>query len=368
MSQPKQVVIVGGSYAAISALKTIAASTKTQLSITVVAPSTKSFFNVAAPRLLVDPSLIPQTLFSLEETIQKSTELTIHESRFIHASADSLDLDQNELTIKTSDGKKEILRYDYLVIASGARSISPAWKLNHEKDYQYAVDEIEKLSSAIKDASSIAIVGGGPTGVETAGELATAYKNKHITLYTGSPAPLSAQLPNHSKSTIAKLEKLGVEIINDQRVTRTSTGVSYDGKSKDYDVVLEAQQLYPNTEFVPAAHLDSSKFLITDEHLRVPKHHNVLALGDVLSLGARSIVDLSYVQKPVFEKTVAREIGGDQRVQLKKYQRAGSVTILVPLGPSGGVGSISGWSVPSFLVWLTKARDYMIPRAKNLLE
>ena len=36
---------------------------------------------------------------------------------------------------------------------------------------------------------------------------------------------------------------------------------------------------------------------------------------------------------------------------------------IVPVGRGGGVGSIYGWRVPSWAVWLIKARDYMVPSA-----
>jgi hypothetical protein len=39
---------------------------------------------------------------------------------------------------------------------------------------------------------------------------------------------------------------------------------------------------------------------------------------------------------------------------------------VVPIGPQGGVGVIFGWRIPSFLVWLLKARTFGIDKAPGL--
>ena len=40
---------------------------------------------------------------------------------------------------------------------------------------------------------------------------------------------------------------------------------------------------------------------------------------------------------------------------------------VVPIGPSGGVGIIAGWRVPSWFVWLIKARTYFIEKADEIV-
>lgn len=43
-------------------------------------------------------------------------------------------------------------------------------------------------------------------------------------------------------------------------------------------------------------------------------------------------------------------------------------TQMVPIGPKGGVGAIMGWKIPSLMVWLVKAKTYMIEKAPETVS
>ncbi|KAI5950471.1 hypothetical protein KGF57_004286 [Candida theae] len=363
MSSTKQVIIVGGSYAAILALKTLLAATKAvKLDITVVAPNEKAFFNICVPRLLIENVSIEKIAFPLGESINNLVQGTIHRAIHIQSSVTQVDFNKKSVTI--ADGSE--LTYDNLILASGARSVSPIWKLDSIKDIDYTLDSIKEASAQIKNAKSIAIIGGGTTGVETAGELGHEFKGgKEIVLYTGSSGPLSKVLPNHVSSVTDKLKKLNIEIVNNQLVKKQgkSTIALEDGTTRDFDVILEAYKLLPNTEYLPQEVLDKRSYVITDEFFRLRDHHEVICLGDILALGQQSLVDLTYNQKPVFTKTVSCEVFGDSSVKLAPYVKPTKATVLVPIGRDGGVGAVFGFSIPSFVVWLAKSRNFVIPKA-----
>lgn len=71
-----------------------------------------------------------------------------------------------------------IMTYDVLLIATGANYSSP-WRENYDTLMNYANREAEilSISNEIKKNKSILIIGGGPTGVETASHIADFYKN-----------------------------------------------------------------------------------------------------------------------------------------------------------------------------------------------
>jgi NADH dehydrogenase FAD-containing subunit len=71
-----------------------------------------------------------------------------------------------------------IMKYDVLVIATGANYSSP-WREKYDTLMSYASREAEivSISNEIKRNKSILIVGGGPTGTETASHIADFYKN-----------------------------------------------------------------------------------------------------------------------------------------------------------------------------------------------
>lgn len=364
MSPTKLVIIVGGSYAAILALKTLLSTKDVKLDITMISPNDKAFFNVSVPRLLVENDSIKKTVFPLGESIDNLVKGTIHKAAHIQSSVKKVDFKSKSVII--ADESK--LNYDNLILASGTRSVSPIWKLDSVKSVDFTLDSIKETSAQIQKAKSIAIIGGGTTGVETAGELGHEYKGKKkIVLYTGSLGPLSIPLPNHVSSVTKKLEKLDIEIVNNQLVKKEgdSTIVFKDGTTRDFDLVVEAFKLIPNTEYLPDEVLDKNKYVITDEYFRVRDFHEVICLGDILALGQQSVVDLTYNQKPIFAKTVAYEVFDDLNVKLTPYVKPSKATIVVPIGRDGGVGVIYGWSIPNCVVWFAKSRNFMIPKASE---
>ena len=65
-----------------------------------------------------------------------------------------------------------------MIIASGARAKSPAFKLTNNNDQNYTIKAILELGDEIKAANNIAVIGGGSTGVETSAEIAFKYSDK----------------------------------------------------------------------------------------------------------------------------------------------------------------------------------------------
>jgi NADH dehydrogenase FAD-containing subunit len=68
-----------------------------------------------------------------------------------------------------------------LVLCTGAHYNSP-WRdgEKEQKTYQERDDECKQVREQIKNAKSILIVGGGATGVESAGYIAEKYSDKKI--------------------------------------------------------------------------------------------------------------------------------------------------------------------------------------------
>jgi NADH dehydrogenase len=142
-------------------------------------------------------------------------------------------------TIETSD---ETLEYDELVIATGSttnffglepdknllmplKSVPDALNLR-----SYLLQNLEKAYATYNDRHveeliNVAIVGGGPTGVELAGSLAEmkryilpkdfpgmSFENMQINLYEAAPRLLSGMSPRSSEKAVKYLEKMGVNV------------------------------------------------------------------------------------------------------------------------------------------------------------
>lgn len=227
-------MIAGGSYAAINAIKILAQSIIPRAlesnplfraTIIVITPNTESYWNIASPRLLVQPELLASNkdnlFYNLESTlrqfipIQSPHTLHILQGKVIHINGASNVVTymkvHNIPDADTSFAAHTVL-YDYLVLATGSSSSSPAFKSNGSSEQ--TITEIKNLAQQIKEASSVCIVGAGAVGVELAGELGFKYGDtKKITLYSGVGGTKEYGKLRSSKSAVTKLNALGVQTV-----------------------------------------------------------------------------------------------------------------------------------------------------------
>lgn len=350
-----KVVIIGGSFGGCYTLKQLRELSK-DLDIVIISPSDQIWFNVAAPRLLVEPHKIKDSFFSLDNYARK------YNASFIHGEVVSTSFETNSVTVRNGSDESSI-EYDFLVVASGTRN-GDMFKVN--KDSKNAASSLETAVEKIKKASTIAIIGGGPTGVETAGELAHDLSDKKITIYTGGKEPLERV---KISGATGKLERLKVEVVNGIRSKEINEiGNAYkvsfdDGTSKTFDYVIDTTLAEPFSGYLPRAILDNNGYVKTDAHLVVDGTSNVLAIGDIVAGGTRCIVDLKMGQLPVLAATAKRVIL--HSLTSSKEWKPVDNTLLVPVSRDGGVGKIFGWCVPSFLVWFLKAKSFMLEEAKK---
>lgn len=355
----KSIIIVGGSYSAVVALNAVLAL-KQKVTVTIIAPSEFTWNNTAAPRLLIELERKNETLVNLKELVEKKIAASIHEGAFIKSVVTAADLDE-----KTIIYNNETISYDYLILATGSRYESNAFKLSATEDHTSTLIAIDDLVSKINAAKSIAIIGAGPTGVETAGELGYNYgKEKKIDLYTGSSAPLPSLRDSTRKSAISRLKNLDINVINDVLIDNyTDTSLSHSGSTKNYDLVIPTFKSYPNTEFLSENVLNKNKYVNVDENFILENYSNVLAFGDVASTTPKSLADILYFQSKSVNASVKNWFG---ELNLVKYSNKSMM--VVPILRNGGVGELFGWSFPSFLIKQFKGKDFGIKSSKGFFS
>lgn len=239
-----QFVVAGGSYAAISAVKllckhvipqAVAMNPRFRAKITVIAPNKEAYWNVAAVRLIAEPDILKnhgnQIFFPLEESMRQHLPKTPkytspHILQVIQGKVLSIDSNNSMLTYLkltekgTSDHVDDFfchsVSYHRLILATGASSSSPAFKLNGSSEMTKAA--LREFQESTQKASSICIVGAGGAGVELAGELGYKYGNsKKIQLYSSFDGTLERLRHKIADGAINKLKHLGVETITNSR-------------------------------------------------------------------------------------------------------------------------------------------------------
>ena len=403
--------------------------------LVIVSPSTHIYWSIAAPRAIVGPEVVG------EEKLFKEIEEGFHRHRgsgtvFVQGEAVGLDLSARvcrvsvygregvkRASLAAGSGKRggaddafggriQLIPYHALILATGSSAHSELLSLHGT--HLSTIGALTAFHARAAAAKSIVVCGGGPSGVECAGQLAT-YLNytgrgpfrrkikepKHITLITGG----DRCLPNLKASVGAhaerKLRRLGVEIKHGVRVLAAqessipSTGTSGGGETRiqlndnstlTADLYIPCTGVEPNSAYAPPELRDRRGYIETHPStLRLTHPHagpRLYALGDVAAYSANYVLDV-YAAVPVLmhnllndllahEYALASPYGGnaDKIAELvdEGYSGRKVDSQLCPISRFGGAGMLVGVRVPSWVVHLFKGRDYRVGKAVGVVR
>lgn len=401
-STRRSVVILGGSYAGMSTAHYLLRHAIPQLSnkksykVVIVSASSQAMCRPACPRALISDDMFPKDkLFvSVREQFEKYPKGSF---RFVHGTAAKLDHVNRTVSVELKGGQTEQISFHALVVATGASTPSPLHGLNRDAEVLRA--SWKTFQEALPTAKSIVIAGGGPAGVESAGELGEFLNGRagwfssklespkiSITVVTAGSGILPVLRPSIAKKAEGYLAKVGVAIINNARVeTVEPQGAGSDnicakatltldnGRTLNADLYIPSTGTRPNTSFLDKELLVADGRVFTNPAtLRVDKAGpRVYAIGDAASY-ARPAVHLILGAIPVLCANIKRDLllaTTEEESALSKdriFKEDTRETQLVPIGNSKGVGAAMGFQLPGFLVWLIKGRDYWLWTTGNL--
>lgn len=159
---------------------------------------------------------------------------------------------------------------------------------------------------------------------------------------------------------------------------RTSTGQTTvqlsNQTTQTVDLYLDATGGRPNTSWLPSSWLNERGHVETDrETMRVKAAKGVYAIGDAASYSLGGVFDVKDAVRPLassvlVDLTEGNHSGAHGPKQIPFVQKALKESQIVPIGPKGGVGAMFGWRMPSFMIWLAKARTYFIEMAPGIVS
>jgi NADH:quinone reductase (non-electrogenic) len=302
-SRPR-VLVLGGGFAGIGAAKNLR---KSDADVVLV---DKHDYHTFQPLLYqVATGLLEQPAVGhpIRDLFHKQDNIRVH-----HDEVTAVDLDAREVRF----GELEPLAYDYLVLGLGAEvnffgvegaaehafplyTLSDAVRLkNHVLERWEAADRKPNL---IEDgALNMVVVGGGPTGVETAGAMAELYngvfrkdypdispEHGRITLVEASPEIFAMFKPDIRKYTVEALEKRGVDVMTGEVVeSLTPERVTLkSGKVLSAHTLVWGAGLQGN-ELIRALglELERGNRVGVDAELRIASHPEVYAVGDIAAI------------------------------------------------------------------------------------
>lgn len=393
MTEQRNIVVLGASAAGLQSthyimkhiLPTLKQSKKeAKYHVYLINPSSDWWFRVASPRVAASTTRMAskKILFDIRPGLKQYSQDDI---TFIEGTATALSESARAVTYRRAGStSEETISYHALIVATGSKTYHQAFSMS--ADTQTTLNSIKYTNEKVRTAKDIVIVGGGPTAVEFAGEVAEhrngkpswfskVSKKTNITLITASDKLLPALRPAIAKAAEAKLAALGVEVLYKQRVTDTQavgdrTIITLaNGDRLEADLYVPAYGVEPNSSFLPAHLLDDKNYLTANEQtLRVDgAGPRVYAIGDVASYSRNSIIDIMS-SFPVLFVNLKRDLLAynavvpDEKPRGKDrlYVRDEKEMQIVPIGSGGGVGAVMGWKVSSWLVWMLKGRDFMV--------
>jgi len=394
-STTHQIVVLGGNFGGFNITHYLFRQTlpvlqklspSTTYHVALITPNSHFYFKVGAPRALINPTLIPtdRIFKAIPEAFAQYDEAFT----FVQGKAVDIDPESQTVTVQlTGDeqsGTKEV-KYDSLFITTGTTSASPLWTLHD--DHKSSIAALQQLNSVLPNAKTVLIAGAGPAGVETAGEIANAYPGAEITIVSASSVlPRQSAL---STQAIQGLETLGINVLTDVKVISAPvTGESgvvklATGEEKQVDVFIDARGAEKaNTGFLPQNWLDDTGRILTREtYFRVKGDgkadvSGIYAIGDVVSGSANTAIELEaqfVTAASSFAVDVAAKLPhenassggiwgllGYSNVPVQKEFKPMKDTVVVTIGPNGGVGQMMGWGLPAFVIRKAKALNFML--------
>ncbi len=208
----------------------------------------------------------------------------------VHGRLVGVDFASREVDIERAEGKPLRVPFDSLVIATGASN--GFWRHDRVETLAEVEQALGAPAQALAEAKTVAIVGGGPTGVSVAANLARrGHRNVH--LFWSGELPLPHYHPRARRWMVQVLHRDGVVLHPHHRAAppagtttdRLGSGPVHWSTGQppfSADVVLWATGHHrPHSGFLAGDFLDVDGFIRVDETLQLHGHPGVFAVGDV---------------------------------------------------------------------------------------
>jgi NADH dehydrogenase FAD-containing subunit len=322
MNTQTDVLIIGGGFSGVNAAQKLS---KGGLSVTLV--DRKNYFEVtfAMLRSVADPKLLGDTPRKLYNDFIDGT--------FIQGSIASMNA--NEATLENG----ERIQFKRAIIASGSRYPTlPLAKSATAFDYSERHQEIEENHKTLAAAKSILLIGGGNVGVEFAGEIASAFPDKDITLAHATGVLLDSMEPKAQSKALEQLTAKGVNVKFNRRFKKDGDvyRCSQSNETINADLVYECVGMLPNTEFLKPelpGTLDAKGLVKVDSFMNVVGYKNLYSLGDCSNLDTVKHGYLASVQGNMLADSILKAEKGKK---VKPYKTP-PVVVMTVTGRDSGV-------------------------------
>jgi NADH:ubiquinone reductase (H+-translocating) len=295
------VVVLGGGFGGLGAARALK---NADVDVVLIDPNDYHTFQPLLYQVATDLLETSAVGHPLRDLFHDQSNVTVHQ-----ATATAIDLSKQEVQLS----EMEPLHYDYLVLALGAQVTFFGTKGAREHAFpMYTLADavrlrthvLHKWEAADKDRSllldgilNVVVVGGGPTGVESAGALGELYRNVFSEDYPGLPQEHARIIlveaadelftmfkPKLRAYANKALEKRGVEVVTGEMVssiapTRVTlkSGTEISAHTLIWGAGLSAHPIVHSL----AVELQKGNRVAVGPDLNLPEHPDVYVVGDI---------------------------------------------------------------------------------------
>jgi NADH dehydrogenase len=380
-SDPHRVVIVGGGFGGLFAARTLR---RGPIEVTLVDRHNHHLFQPllyqVATGILSEGEIAPPIRSVLRRQRNLRVEL---------AEVSGFDLEARRLTATRPDGKPFSIPYDSLIVAAGAgqsyfghdefsrwapgmKTINDALELRGRILGAFEMAALEPDPDQQREWLTFVVVGGGPTGVEIAGQIGELSRrvlkddfrkidptSARILLFDGGKAILAGFGDRLSAKGARGLERLGIEIHTESIVT----SIDRDGvvvrsgddeqriaaRTKIWAAGVQASPLAGMLGEASGAEVDRAGRVAVLSDCTLPGHPEVFAIGDMMSLdGLPGVAEVAMQQGLHASNTIKRRLRGQETKDFR-YRDLGS---MATISRFSAVVSFKGIRLSGFLGWL----------------
>ncbi|MGI9161719.1 MAG: NAD(P)/FAD-dependent oxidoreductase [Mycobacterium sp.] len=393
-----RVVIIGSGFGGLNAAKALR---RADVDITLVAKTTSHLFQPLlyqlATGILSAGDIAPTTRLILK----KNKNCTV-----LLGDVEDIDLTNRTVTSKLM-AMETVLPFDSLIVAAGAqqnyfgredfatyapgmKTIDDALELRGRILGAFEAAEVTTNPEERARRLTFCVVGGGPTGVELAGQIAELARRTlpgafrtidptecRVLLFDGAPFVLSPMGEHLGMKATRRLEKMGVEVHPNSTVTDVDyRGITVKDKATGEErrvncackVWSAGVQASPLGELIAAqcdgTEVDRAGRVVVEPDLSVKGHPNVFVVGDMACVPGVPGVAQGAIQGATYAaKTIKQMLKGTDDPATRepfKYWDKGSMATISRHHAVAKVGKVEFSGFIAWLAWLFLHLLYLV--------
>ncbi|KAJ5260504.1 hypothetical protein N7478_012109 [Penicillium angulare] len=339
--QPKSIVVIGASFAGYQAARCLANSLPSGYRVVVIEKNTHFQLTWVLPRFCVvdghdNKAFIPYGSYMkgppgswqwINEAVQSVLPSHSHGGQ--------------SGRVQLASGRE--IEYEYLVLATGSSATLPSRVCEESKHDGMKV--IAAQREKITQGKHIVVIGGGPAGIELAGDAKTQFPDKEVTLVHSRKTLLNDGFGLKLHDAVCKeMENLGVNLVLGEKPVIPDGMNSGDiklsgGETIHFDCLIKCVGQKPNSHLVQFLSPDAFS---RSGHIRVRSSLQVVddafphifAAGDLVESNGIKNARAAFEQAQVVAENVCRSIQGKSLIEYKAEWWEGTTKITLGIGKS----------------------------------